>query len=164
MKYHQLQVTSPKSGSRVGRGISAGKGKTAGRGTKGQSSRAGGRVRPGFEGGQNPLYMRLPKLPGFRSMRSKAEVVYTGQLDQFGGKIADNFTLAAAGLISHPYVRVKVVVKGDVTKKVTVKVQGASEAAVAMIQKAGGSFATIVMPSREAKPKENTKASSSHKK
>src|SRR5438128_5015070 len=112
MKYHELTTAKRKSSNRVGRGIAAGGGKTAGRGTKGQSSRTGGRVRPGFEGGQNPLYMRLPKLPGFHSHRPKTEVVYTGQLDQFANKTADNAALAAAGLIASPFSRVKLVVKG----------------------------------------------------
>lgn len=140
MKYHELTTNTPKRSSRVGRGIAAGQGKTAGRGTKGQNSRTGGRVRPGFEGGQNPLYMRLPKLPGFRSIRPKAELVYTGQLEQFSGKTADNFTLTEAGILSSPHVKAKLVVKGELTKKVTVHLQGASQTAIAAIEKAGGSF------------------------
>lgn len=153
MKYHELQVKSAKSGTRVGRGISAGKGKTAGRGTKGQSSRTGGRVRPGFEGGQNPLYMRLPKLPGFRAVQPKAENVYTGQLDQFAGKTVDNHSLAEAGLVSNAHVNVKLVVKGEVTKKVTVKLQGASATAKEMVKKAGGTFTAVERVARVAKPK-----------
>lgn len=153
MKYHELQTNTPKSSTRVGRGIAAGKGKTAGRGTKGQNSRSGGRVRPGFEGGQNPLYMRLPKLPGFRAVKPKAEVIYTGQLDQFAGKTVDNNTLAEAGLVTNPHVRVKLVVKGEVTKKVTVSLQGASATAIAMIKKAGGSFTSVERVARQAKEK-----------
>jgi large subunit ribosomal protein L15 len=153
MKYNELNISAHKKATRVGRGISAGKGKTAGRGTKGQNARTGGGVRPGFEGGQNPLYMRMPKLPGFRSIHAKAELVYTGQLDQFAGKTADNFTLAAAGITSSPYVRVKLVVKGEVTKKVTVKVQSASATAVEMVQKAGGSFDATPRVARQAKEK-----------
>lgn len=87
MKYGDLSISSDKKSKRVGRGISAGRGKTAGRGTKGQSSRSGGRVRPGFEGGQNPLYLRLPKLPGFKSHRPKAENVYTGQINELSEKL-----------------------------------------------------------------------------
>lgn len=143
MKFNDLKVSSNKSSKRVGRGISAGQGKTAGRGTKGQSSRTGGRVRPGFEGGQNPLYQRLPKLPGFTSHRPKTENVYTGQLDQISDVIVDNFTLANAGLTSSPYVKVKLIVKGDVTKKVSVKLQSASATAIAAVQKAGGTFDKI---------------------
>lgn len=153
MKVHQLKVNGHKSKKRVGRGISAGQGKTAGRGTKGQNSRTGGKVRPGFEGGQNPLYMRLPKLPGFRSIRKKVENVYTGQLDQFAGKTIDNFSLAEAGLTSNHHAKVKVVVKGEVTKKVTIKLQAASETAIAAIQKAGGTFTSVPQVKRQPKEK-----------
>lgn len=151
MKFNDLKVSSKKSSTRVGRGIAAGKGKTAGRGTKGQSSRTGGRVRPGFEGGQNPLYQRLPKLPGFTSHRTKAENVYTGQLDAFSGKTVDNFTLANAGLVSNPYVKVRLIVKGEVTKKVSVKLQGASQSAIEAVQKAGGTFDAVDQVKRQAK-------------
>lgn len=157
MKYHELQTGKNKSAKRVGRGISAGQGKTAGRGTKGQNSRTGGRVRPGFEGGQNPLYMRLPKLPGFTSHRPKVENVYTGQLDNFAGKTADNAALADAGITSSPYVKVKLIAKGEVTKKVSVKLQGASEGAVAAVQKAGGTFEKVAQIKRPAKEKTEKK-------
>lgn len=153
MKFNELELTKNRTGKRVGRGIAAGQGKTAGRGTKGQNSRSGGRVRPGFEGGQNPLYQRLPKLPGFKSHRPKAENIYTEQLEAFGGKTVDNFTLADAGLISSPYVKVKLLVKGELTKKVTVKLQNASEAAVEAVQKAGGTFAKTPQVKRQAKEK-----------
>ena len=139
MKYHELNVSATPAARRVGRGISAGQGKTAGRGTKGQKSRAGSGRRPGFEGGQNPLMQRLPKLRGFRSNRTANETVYTGQLDGLGANI-DNHTLANAGLVTSPYVSVKLIVKGEVTKKVTVKLQAASVAAVEALQKRGGSF------------------------
>lgn len=150
MKYHELKTNTPKSAKRVGRGIAAGQGKTAGRGTKGQMSRTGAKKRPGFEGGQNPLSQRLPKLQGFRSFKPKAENVYTGQLDQFAGKTVDTFVLAEAGLISNPFVRVKLISKGDVTKKVTVKLQAASATAVDAIQKAGGSFEKVGRVGRPA--------------
>src|SRR6476646_7002739 len=120
MKYNELQVSSHHSPKRVGRGIAAGQGKTAGRGTKGQGSRTGSSARPGFEGGQNPLMQRLPKLPGFRSHRVKAENVYTSDLEQFSGKTIDNAVLAEAGLISNGHVVVKLLKKGELTKKVTV--------------------------------------------
>jgi large subunit ribosomal protein L15 len=154
MKYHELQTTKQRTPKRVGRGIAAGQGKTAGRGTKGQNSRTGGKVRPGFEGGQNPLYKRIPKLPGFTSHRPVVENVYTGQLDQFGGKTVDAFSLAEAGLISNPYVRIKLIVKDDVTKKAVVKLPAASESAIAAIQKAGGSFDKAPQVKRVAKEKE----------
>ncbi len=139
MKFHELKVTANRSSRRVGRGIAAGQGKTAGRGTKGQKSRAGSGRRPGFEGGQNPLMQRIPKLRGFRSIRPKVETVYTGQLDVLGANI-DNFTLADAGLVPNAYVNVKLVVKGSVTKKLNVNLQAGSASAIAAIQKAGGSF------------------------
>lgn len=157
MKYNELQVSAKKSSKRVGRGISAGQGKTAGRGTKGQNSRTGGRVRPGFEGGQNPLMQRLPKLRGFTPVRPAPEAVYTGQLDQVGG-VVDNFTLFNAGLVSNPHVRVKLILNGDVTKKVTVKLQAASENAIAAVQKAGGSFTKTDQVKRVAKEKPAKKA------
>jgi large subunit ribosomal protein L15 len=151
MKYNELTPTKRKSIKRVGRGISAGQGKTAGRGTKGQNARAGGKRRPGFAGGQTPLMQRLPKLGGFRSFKPKAENVYTAELAAFAGKTADNFTLFEAGLISSPYARVKIVTKGELSGKVTVKVQGASEGAKAAIQKAGGTFTETPRPMRQPK-------------
>lgn len=154
MKFHELNVTKAKSAKRVGRGISAGQGKTAGRGTKGQKARTGSSKRPGFSGGQNPLMQQLPKLPGFRSLRTKPENVYTGQLDQFAGKTVDTEALANAGLISSAYVNVKLISKGDVTKKVTVKLTAASESAIAAIQAAGGSFEAVP---RRGRPTTSTK-------
>jgi large subunit ribosomal protein L15 len=150
MKYNDLKIEKNKAVTRVGRGIAAGKGKTAGRGTKGQLSRTGSSKRPGFEGGQNPLMQRLPKLHGFHSHKPKAEEVFTGQLDAFAGKTVDTFVLAGAGLISSPFVRVKLLLKGDVTKKVTVKLQDASAGAAAAVQKAGGSFEKIALQARPA--------------
>ncbi len=147
MKYHELDVASKRKASRVGRGIAAGGGKTAGRGTKGQNARAGGGVRLGFEGGQNPLMNRLPKLRGFRAVRTKAQVVYTGQLNGLGTSV-DNAKLAEAGLITSPYVRVKVVLLGEVTKKVSLSTQGASQTAIKAIEKAGGSFKQVPIPQR----------------
>lgn len=158
MKYHELNAEKTKKSTRVGRGISAGKGKTAGRGTKGQGARTGSSKRPGFEGGQNPLMQRLPKLVGFRSHKTKAEEVYTGQLDAFGGKTADNAALAAAGLVSSEYAKVKLILNGDVTKKVAVKLQAASAGAVAAVQKAGGSFEQVAVVARPASKKKAEKA------
>lgn len=152
MKYHQLDVTKNATPKRVGRGIAAGGGKTAGRGTKGQNSRTGGGVRPGFEGGQNPLMQRLPKLRGFTSHRAPIELIYTGQLGIFANKTVDNAALAKAGLVSSPYTKVKVVQKGQLSAKVTVKLQVASQGAVAAIKKAGGSFEAVPQVGRTKKP------------
>jgi large subunit ribosomal protein L15 len=154
MKYHELQLTKDKNRKRVGRGIAAGKGKTAGRGTKGQKARAGSSAKPGFAGGSNPLMQKLPKLPGFKSHKTAPENIYTGQLEQFSGKTVDATVLAEAGLISNPYVKVKLISKGDLTKKVTVKLSAASESAVAAVQSAGGSFESTARLSR---PKTSTK-------
>jgi large subunit ribosomal protein L15 len=156
MKFNELKISSNRQARRVGRGIAAGQGKTAGRGTKGQGSRTGSSRRPGFEGGQNPLMQRLPKLPGFRSIRPKAEMVFTGQLDALA-PLADNFTVAQAGLVSSPYVRVKLISKGEVTKKVSVKLQAASESAVAAVQKAGGKFDKTPRVGRTKQEKETDK-------
>jgi large subunit ribosomal protein L15 len=139
MKYNELQPVVSKSPKRVGRGIAAGQGKTAGRGTKGQGSRTGSSKKPGFEGGQNPLMQRLPKLHGFKSFKVKAENVFTDQLNDLGATV-DNQVLADKGLVTSPYVRVKLLNRGEVTAKVTVALQGASETAVESVQKAGGSF------------------------
>jgi large subunit ribosomal protein L15 len=139
MKYNELSLTSNRGKRRVGRGISAGQGKTAGRGTKGQGARSGTGGRKGFEGGQNPITQRLPKIPGFKSKRPKAEIIYTSQLETVG-KSADNFSLFELGLLSSPYTVAKVIVRGELTKAVSVKLQGASAGAIETIKKAGGSF------------------------
>jgi large subunit ribosomal protein L15 len=154
MKYNELTTSKNKTAKRVGRGIAAGQGKTAGRGTKGQGARTGSKAKPGFAGGANPLMQQLPKLPGFRSHRTPPEVVYTGQLDQFAGKTVDTNLLAEAGLISNPYVKVKLISKGDLTKKVNVKLTSASESAKAAIEALGGSFEAVP---RLGRPKTSTK-------
>lgn len=148
MKYHELNMDGHKAPNRVGRGIAAGRGKTAGRGTKGQMSRTGSRKRPGFEGGQNPLMQRLPKLRGFRSMKQPATVIYTDQLAAVGNKVITNAVLAEAGLISSAYVAVKVLHHGKVGRKVSVQLQGASKAAVEAIVGEDGSFEKVSRPSR----------------
>jgi large subunit ribosomal protein L15 len=154
MKFHELQTTKQKQAKRVGRGIAAGQGKTAGRGTKGQGARTGSSAKPGFAGGSNPLMQKLPKLPGFKSHRVAPETIYTGQLEQFSGKTVDANLLAEVGLISNAYVSVKLISKGDLTKKVTVKLPKASASAVAAVESAGGSFESTA---RQSRPKTSTK-------
>jgi len=156
MKFNELDITKQKQGKRVGRGISSGHGKTAGRGTKGQGARTGSSKKPGFAGGSNALMRKLPKLPGFTSHRTAPETVYTGQLQGFANKTVDANVLAEAGLISNPYVSVKLIVKGDLSKKVTVKLPRASEAAIAAVQSAGGTFEKAA---RQSRPKTSTKKS-----
>ena len=143
MKFNDLKIKSNKKPKRVGRGIAAGRGKTAGRGTKGQGARKSGGVRPGFEGGQMPLYMRIPKLRGFKSHRQPASVVYTGQLEKLGKAKIDSRVLADAGLVENPYVNVKLITNGMLKKKMNVSLQSASQSAIAMIQSAGGSFEKV---------------------
>src|SRR5260370_6348669 len=157
MKYHELALSKHKGAKRVGRGIAAGQGKTAGRGTKGQNARTGSSRRPGFEGGQNPLIQRLTKLRGFQSHKVPAEVVYTGQLEALKAKVVDNAPLAEAGLITSPYVRTKLIVKGELTKAVTVKLQAASKNAITVVQKAGGSFEAVPRVGRTASDKQAKK-------
>jgi len=161
MKYNELDVTSHKRIKRVGRGISAGQGKTAGRGTKGQNSRTGSSRRPGFEGGQNPISQRLPKLRGFRSYRIPAEVVYTGQLEAVKAKTIDTAALAEAGLVSSAFVTVKLLVRGELKSAKTVRLQAASAQAVAVLEKAGGAFEQTA---RVAQPKTSEKLSRRAKK
>jgi large subunit ribosomal protein L15 len=157
MKINDLKIKSQKKPTRVGRGISAGKGKTAGRGTKGQGARKSGGVRPGFEGGQVPLYLRIPKLRGFTSHRKPVLNVYTGDLEKLGKASVDTAVLAEAGIIESPYSKVKLVAKGELKKKMTVSLQGASASAVAMIDKAGGKFNQVEQLKR---PKTNQKKKS----
>jgi len=153
MRYNELTVRRQRRSRRVGRGISAGGGKTAGRGTKGQGARKSGGVRPGFEGGQMPLYMRLPHLRGFKSHRPKTEVVYTDQLDSIRKGVIDNQVLFEAGLISSPYVNAKLLFKGKLSAKKDIRLQAASTAALASVKKAGGSFTKI---ERLPRPKKKT--------
>lgn len=155
MRYNKLSVDKQAKTTRPGRGISAGRGKTAGRGTKGQGARKSGGVRPGFEGGQMPLYMRLPKLRGFKSHRARLEVVYTGQLEQIKKSVVDSGALFEARIISSPNLAVKVVLNGELKSKKDVKLQAASKAAQAAIKKAGGSFTVVDRLARTPKKRDD---------
>lgn len=158
MKYNELhKLNAQQTRRRDGRGISAGRGKTAGRGTKGQGSRKSGGVRPGFEGGQSPLYMRLPKLRGFKSKRVPAETISVGELGLIKKSTVDNNALFEAGLINSPYGRVKVLSGGEIKTAKDVRLQAASQGAVAAITKAGGKFIATERQSRRTK-KEAKKA------
>ena len=138
-KYNELQVASHKDRKRVGRGISAGGGKTAGRGTKGQGSRTGKKLHAMFQGGQNGIVSAVPKGRGFKSLRTPAQVVYLDRLTDLKGSI-DNFTLYEAGLNATPFHNVKVIARGELSAKLTLKTQGASKSVVEAIKKAGGAF------------------------
>ena len=143
MTYNDLLVEKNARPSRKGRGFAAGQGKTAGRGTKGQKSRTGHRKMPtGFMGGQRAIMQAVPKLKGFKSFHAKAEVVYTDRLNELSGKV-DNVKLAKAALISSPYVKVKVITRGELKSKIELETQFASKSAVEAIKKAGGSFKKV---------------------
>ena len=148
MKYNDLVVEKNIRPSRKGRGISAGQGKTAGRGTKGQKSRTGHRKMPaGFMGGQRAIMQAVPKLKGFKSFHPKAEIVYTDRLNDLKGKV-DNFMLAEAMLISSPFVKVKIITRGELSAKIDLETQFASKSAVEAIKKVGGSFKKATIPKR----------------
>lgn len=157
MKYHQLNTSSQSRKKRVGRGISSGSGKTAGRGTKGQKSRSGGSIRPGFEGGQNPLMQRLPKLKGFTNYKAKTVSVTTRQLNKVNGKKIDNLTLKEAGIVVSEYDNVKLVLKGKPTKEYNVQLQGISKSAQSAIEQAGGSFKKVDRLKSPVKASKETK-------
>lgn len=158
MKFNELITTRNKSSRRVGRGIAAGQGKTAGRGTKGYGSRTGSKARPGFSGGQNPLMQKLPKLPGFRSHRTPMETVTTGQLNELSSKTITTQELSEAGLISSPYVAVKLLAKGDMSKAIAVELQSASATAMETVANAGGSFKKVSRTGRPVQKKNEKKA------
>jgi large subunit ribosomal protein L15 len=157
-----------KARKRVGRGVGSGSGKTAGRGTKGQKSRAGSRKMPaGFEGGQMPLDMRLGKLRGATSadampigpFRTYTQPVNVGDLDarfEAGAEVTPD-TLKAAGLIRKLSVDVKVLGRGELTKKLSVTAHGFSGSAVEKIEAAGGTVVRLREP--VVKKKKRHKAS-----
>ena len=154
MKYHELDAKAHTDRKRVGRGNGSNHGTTAGRGTKGQNARTGKKLSATFMGGQGPLVRRIPKKKGFTSMRVPAQVVYLDQLAALKNKTADNHTLFEAGLVNTPHHSVKVISRGELSNKVTVKVQAASASSIAAIEKAGGSFEKVAVPLKKAESKE----------
>ena len=138
-----LNTLSPAPGShkarkRCGRGIGSGIGKTGGRGHKGQKSRSGGSVRPGFEGGQMPLKQRLPKF-GFTSRKSLVRaVVRLHELNLITGDVVDIHALKDAGLITRNIVAVKVMLSGEITRPITLRGIAVTKGAQAAIEAAGG--------------------------
>ena len=144
MQLHDLMPApgSTKARKRVGRGHGSGRGGRSGRGQDGQASRAGGTKGPGFEGGQLPLYMRLPKLGGFVSHnRVEYAVVNVARLDALfedGDEVTPE-SLEAKGVVKSAYkMPIKVLGNGELSKKLTVKVEKVSAAAQAKIEQAGG--------------------------
>jgi large subunit ribosomal protein L15 len=141
-----------KNTKRIGRGPGSGTGKTAGKGHKGQNARKGGGTRPGFEGGQTPLFRRLPKR-GFKNARFKKEYneVNLYMLDAFeNGAVIDRDYLAAAGVKISGKKGIKVLGIGDLTKKLEVKADVFSKSAKEKIEKAGGK-AVVLCECQEAK-------------
>jgi large subunit ribosomal protein L15 len=150
MKYNELQIDANKNKKRVGRGIAAGQGKTAGRGTKGQGARTGKKLNAMFQGGSGSLVRRTPKARGFKSLRTPAQVVYLDHLNAFKGATADNFTLFEQGYVATPFHTVKVIARGELTEKVTLKVQAASKSVQEAVAKAGGSFEKVATPIKQS--------------
>lgn len=146
MKLHEL---SPAAGSkfdskRIGRGHGSGWGKTAGKGHKGQNARSGGGVKPGFEGGQTRLSMRIPKR-GFNNIfRTEYAIINVSDLERFNDDVVvDVELLKASGLVNNEKAGVKVLGNGELSKKLTVKAAKFSEAAKEKIEKAGGKVEVI---------------------
>ena len=148
MKLNELRDNegATKRKKRVGRGPGSGMGKTAGRGIKGQKSRSGVAIN-GYEGGQMPLYQRLPKRGFNKPNRKKFAVVNLGMIQKFidakkidAGQTITEDTLVESGLVRRKLDGVRVLAKGEVTAKLTLDVTGASKSAVDAVEKAGGSL------------------------
>ena len=147
MKLHELSPAegSKKDVKRIGRGPASGQGKTAGKGHKGQKARAGRGPRPGFEGGQMPLQRRVPKR-GFNNIFAKEiAIVNVADLEERfeDGAVVDAAALIEAGLVKKELDGIKILAEGELTKKLTVKVNAYSEAAKAKIEAAGGTAEVI---------------------
>lgn len=146
MKLHELKPApgSRKAKKRLGRGIAAGQGKTAGKGHKGQKARAGGGVRPGFEGGQNPIYRRLPKRGFTNPNRVEYAIVNLDVLNRFeeGTEVTPEL-LIETGVVKNLKGGLKVLGDGELNKKLTVKAHKFSQSATEKITAAGGATEVI---------------------
>ncbi|GKU76691.1 50S ribosomal protein L15 [Paenibacillus sp. L3-i20] len=146
MKLHEL-APAPGSSSapkRKGRGIGSGNGKTAGRGHKGQNARSGGGVRPGFEGGQNPLYRRVPKRGFNNRFRTEYAIVNIEELNSFAaGTEVTPAVLLEQGIVKNPLAGIKILGNGELNVGITVKATKFSQSAVEKIQAAGGKTEVI---------------------
>lgn len=146
MKLHELTYTegARRNRKRVGRGTGSGNGKTAGRGQKGQNSRSGGGKRPGFEGGQTPLFMRIPKR-GFTNVnRVEYAIVNVGDLNRFeADSVVDLDTLMSCGLVKKELDGLKILGDGELKVALTVKANKFSKSAVEAIEAAGGKTEVI---------------------
>jgi large subunit ribosomal protein L15 len=146
MKLHELKPAegSRKETKRLGRGIGSGQGKTAGKGHKGQNARSGGGVRLGFEGGQTPLYRRLPKRGFTNISRKEYAIVNLDTLNRFvdGTEVTPEL-LIETGVVSNEKAGIKILAKGTLEKKLTVKAHKFSSAAKEAIEAAGGNTEVI---------------------
>lgn len=146
MNLHEL---SPAPGSkqkrtRVGRGLGSGLGKTSGKGHKGQKARSGGGVRPGFEGGQKPLYLRLPKRGFYNKFANQFSEVNVFVLNRFdNGAVVDPVALVEAGIIKNVLDGVRVLGNGELEKALTVRAHGFTKSAAQKIEAAGGKVEVI---------------------
>lgn len=146
MKLHELSSAegSRHSRKRVGRGIGSGMGKTSTRGHKGQNSRSGGGVRPGFEGGQNPLYRRIPKRGFTNPTRKEFAIVNLTELNKFAaGTEVTPELLMETGVVKSPKDGIKILGNGELTVNLTVKANKFSQSAVEKIKTAGGQSEVI---------------------
>jgi len=146
MKLHELAPApgSRKPRTRVGRGIGSGLGKTSGRGHKGQKARSGGGVRPGFEGGQMPLYRRLPKRGFYNKFGKEFAEVNVSALARFdNGAVVDPGALIKAGIIKNIRDGVRILGNGTLDKALTVRAHGFTKAAIEKIEAAGGKVEVI---------------------
>lgn len=161
MKMSKLLVLSSNKGARMkskrlGRGNASGKGTYAGRGMNGQNSRTGGGVRPGFEGGQTPLYRKMPKLRGFKNPnRTDYQIINIGNLDAFDeNEEVDIVKLYEKNLIRNKVNPVKLLGDGEIAKKLTIKVDSVSKSAKEKIEKAKGKIIQLNLEQKPAKKEE----------
>ena len=146
MELHELSPApgSKKARTRVGRGLGSGLGKTSGRGHKGQGARSGGGKRPGFEGGQKPLYLRLPKRGFYNKFALQFAEVNVCSLNGFeAGEVVDLVVLVEVGIIKKVHDGLKVLGNGEIDKALTVRAHGFTKAAIAKIEAAGGKVEVI---------------------
>lgn len=146
MKLHELAPApgSKKVRTRVGRGLGSGLGKTSGKGHKGQNARAGGGVRPGFEGGQMPLYRRLPKRGFYNKFGKDYAEVNVSDLNRFeDGAVVDPVALIESGILKNVRDGVRILGNGELTKSLTVIANGFTKSAEEKIQAAGGKVEVV---------------------
>jgi len=146
MKLHELQYNegARSSRKRLGRGQGSGQGKTAGKGHKGQNARSGGGVSLGFEGGQTPLFRRIPKRGFTNRTRKEYAIVNVSSLDIFeNGTVVTTELLMEVGLVKKILDGIKILGNGELSKKLTVSANKFSKSAIVVIEKAGGSVVVI---------------------